>query len=325
MEQDKKNDILFSKIPARVNGTAAVDLVTSPKFDTIRQGVATNKLTKLSSSNIAGVNPITKVTSWNAENVKVFIAGYESKDRQLSSTTYRLLDALTVYFTECGSSNKTIEMPLQYFMDKCGLRDQKSARQQVKSELDILSSIQIEWQEKDGKDIRDYEKTSIIQAHGIKNGKIIAVLSDNFFDYLSSTYIMPYPKQLYRINAKKNPHSFFLLRKITEHKNMNNGKSNEDIIAVKTLLDAMPDLPKYEDIKKRGKIRELIIEPFERDMDYLTDTLEWVYMHRSNQELTDKELATLDYNTFENLMIKVYWKDYPDRTKKDRMLAFKKK
>ena len=48
-------------------------------------------------------------------------------------------------------------------------------------------------------------------------------------------------------------------------------------------------------------------------------------MHRSNQELTDHELATLDYNTFENLMIKVYWKDYPDRPKKDRMLAFKKK
>ena len=96
---------------------------------------------------------------------------------------------------------------------------------------------------------------------------------------------------------------------------MNVGKKNEDIIAVKTLLAVAPNLPSYEEVMATDRaLNRRIIEPFERDMDALEDTLTWTYCHSNNSPLTDGELASLSYDTFISLLIKTDWKQYPDQT-----------
>ena len=57
-----------------------------------------------------------------------------------------------------------------------------------------------------------------------------------------------------------------------------------------------------------------IIDPFERDMDALSDTLKWAYCHSNNTPLTDEELKNLNYDTFIELLIKTEWNNYPDQT-----------
>ena len=96
---------------------------------------------------------------------------------------------------------------------------------------------------------------------------------------------------------------------------MNVGKKNEDIIAVKTLLAAAPNLPSYEEVMNTDRaLSRRIIEPFERDMDALEDTLTWTYCRSNNTPLTDEELSSMSYDTFINLLIKIDWKQYPDQT-----------
>ena len=57
---------------------------------------------------------------------------------------------------------------------------------------------------------------------------------------------------------------------------MNIGKNNEDIISVKALLSDAPYIPSYEKVMKTGRqLNQRIIEPFERDMDALSETLCW--------------------------------------------------
>ena len=112
---------------------------------------------------------------------------------------------------------------------------------------------------------------------------------------------------------------------------MNVGKKNEDIMAVKTLLAAAPNLPSYEEVMNTDRaLNRRIIEPFERDMDALEDTLTWTYCHSNNSPLTDEELASFSYDTFLSLLIKTDWKLYPDQTarlerKADRIEQGKKR
>lgn len=317
-----KQDFLIVK---KLDSSVSADLVVNTQFDTIRQGKATNQLTKLTDASGYSYNAITGEALLSGGNINVFIDKYTDITRSLSPTTYRLLDALTVQFTNTGSSSTLIQLPLAEYMDRCGLRDVKSARAQVKAELDNLYRLSIEWSDKENGKNKDYAKTRICDSIGIKKGIILFNLTPAFYAYLSSTHIMPYPKQLYRINAQYNPHSFYFLRRISEHKNMNSGKTNEDIIAVKTLLDAAPMLPKYEELAEIGKIRERIIEPFERDMDNLADTLAWEYIHRNGQALSEEELSNFDYKLFATLMIKTTWKEYPERPTKKPAATKRKK
>lgn len=289
------------------------------QFDTIRQGKATNQLTKVTNAGgRASINPLSQQAIIQTQDIEVFIANYEEQTKDLSPTTYRLLDALTVKFTDNGSSGTLIELPLTEYMERCGLKDKKSARAQVQTELDNLYRISINWQDTDRKSgkQKDFIKVRLCDSVGIKKGIIFFNLTPVFFNYLSENPVMPYPKKLYRINAQYNPHSFYFLRRIAEHKNMNNGKSNEDIIAVRTLLESSPVMPLYEDIEKLGQIQQRIIEPFERDMDNLSDTLTWEYVHRNGVPLTDAELKNMSYELFSSLMIHTTWLEYPARVKK---------
>lgn len=321
--QMMQNSII--SVPQRVSERVSADSINITQFDIIRQGKATNQLTKISDKGRnTEYNDITGEARIKSGDITVFIDEYNEIAKGLSPTTYRLLDALTVQFTSTGASSTTIQLPLVDYMDRCGLKDVKTARAQVKAELDTLYNISIEWRDKANGKQQDYAKTRICDSVGIKKGIILFNLTPAFYSYLSNTHIMPYPKQLYRINAKYNPHSFYFLRRISEHKNMNKGKSNEDIIAVRTLLECAPEMPLYEDLAAVGKISERIIEPFERDMDNLSDTLSWEYCHRNGAALKEEELQGMNYALFSTLMIKTTWKEYPDREPVKKKPAAKK-
>lgn len=126
---------------------------------------------------------------------------------------------------------------------------------------------------------------------------------------------MPYPQQLWRLNSKRNPNSYYFLRKIAEYKNMNVGKASEDIISVKTLLAASPAMPTHRSVAAKDRhFSRSIIEPFERDMNALEETLVWEYCHSKGAPLTDEELENFNYELFRTLLIKITWKQYPDQT-----------
>ena len=286
-------------------------------FNTIRQGIATNTLTKIkpNTKRNTTIDPITGTATVTHENFTITIPNF-TKLANLKTSTYQLLDALTVKLTETGAKSPIVTLSLEEYMKKRKIKDKKEAREQAKADLEILFNAQISFKEKRKKGkAQDFHDIRIIDGKGIKNGIMTVSFGPAFYNILLGYPVMPYPAQLFTLNSKRNPNSFYLLKKITEHKNMNVGKKNEDIIAVKTLLSIAPDIPSYDEVMKADRhIDQRIIKPFERDMDALSDTIKWTYCHSNNTPLTDEELKSLDYSVFITLLIKTEWNEYPDQT-----------
>lgn len=286
-------------------------------FSTIRQGTATNALTKIKPSTKRNtiIDTITGTATITQGNLSITIPDF-TELTGFKTSTYQLLDALTVALTETGAKSPVVALSLEEYMKKRGLKDKKEARKQAKDDLETLFNATISFKEKRKKgQEQDFHDIRIIDSKGIRKGIINVTFGTAFYNILLGYPIMPYPAQLWALNSKRNPNSFYLLRKIAEHKNMNVGKKNEDIIAVKTLLAVAPNLPSYEEVMNTDRaISRRIIEPFERDMDALEDTLTWTYCHSNNTPLTDEELSSMSYDTFISLLIKTDWKQYPDQT-----------
>ena len=289
-------------------------------FSTIRQGTATNALTKIKPDEKRNmtVDPITGAAAITEGDFSINITDFSDLTSfKLKTTTYQLLDALTVALTEVGAKSPVVSISLDEYMKKRGLKDKKTTRKQVMNDLDALFNATISFKQKSkGKEF-DFHDMRIIDSKGIKNGIITVSFGTAFYNTLLGYTVMPYPSQLWRLNPNNNPNSFYLLRRIAEHKNMNISKKNEDIISVKTLLSSCPYLPTYDEVMAGDRaLNRRIIEPFERDMDALNETFKWSYCNSKNTPLSDAELINIDFELFKNLLIKIDWINYPDQTRR---------
>lgn len=116
---------------------------------------------------------------------------------------------------------------------------------------------------------------------------------------------MPLCKEIFALDTQKYPHSYHLFRKIQEHKNMNAGKRNENIISVKALLNAANGIPPPEEVKNRN-YKARIKKPFEDNMNAL-QLITWKYQNDN---------PDMDFDTFLNSNVIIDWKSYPDQTKR---------
>lgn len=306
-----------SSKPATVKPAVAPAEPKKPKdYSTIRQGTGTNALTKLKATEGKGltIDKITGDATIKSGDFILTIPKYEQLTG-LRTSTYQLLDAITVALTESGAKSPTVILPLDEYMRRRGLKDRKEAKAKAKADMEILRGSSISWEEKRGKKTESYAFVNIADSGEVRrNGDIVFTYGSTFYSILLGYPVMPYPTQLQTLNANSNPNSYYFLRKIAEHKNMNIGKKNENIIAVKTLLE-VAFLPSYEEVMRGNRnVQDRIITPFERDMDALQPTLSWNYCHSLNEPLTDEELASLDYDTFKDLLIFTSWHNYPDQT-----------
>ena len=172
----------------------------------------------------------------------------------------------------------------------------------------------------------------IITQKGIENAIISVTFTPEFIELLQNyNYkIMYVHKLLFKLDNKKYPCAYYFLRKISEHKNMNYGKDNANIISVTTLLKSVEcvehGIPSYEEVAKSDRHYDTrIIEPFERNMDTLDEVFTWEYCHSNGVALTDEELQNFNYEIFSNLLIKIFWRNYPERELKPKKLPAKKK
>ncbi len=319
-----RRSINISSIAEEAEARLSPSLITDKEknhsdFSTIRQGQGTNALTKIRA--IEGKNTTVDIITGEATirrgNYSLKIPNYREL-AGLKTSTYQLLDAITIALTESGAKDPTVILSIKDYMKRRELKDRKEARKQFTADLDVLLKTSLTWVEKRGKSSISYAGVNITDSWLWADAKKTAVaftFTQTFYNILKGYPVMAYPSQLQTLNSKRNPNSYYLLRKIAEHKNMNIGKKNEDIIAVKTLLDCSPFIPSYEEVMKGNRnIQDRIINPFERDLDVLADTLAWHYCHSNDSLLTDEELSSMSYEVFINSLIKITWRSYPNQT-----------
>jgi hypothetical protein len=276
------------------------------------QGKASNKLQKKITERIAKPAQFDLYGHGSIidHDFKLFIQGYKELENGVKQSAAMLLDSLMIKATNEGLKSTLITLPLREYMAMRGLRDEKETRAQVKQDINALERISFEYKGT-GKHRGAWLKISIAggTVGQIKNGDILFRFNQDFFDSFRASdtgklMYMYFPKEALQGSIKHNPYKYWLARKISEHKRMNLGKPNEDIIAVSTLIEACPNFPTYNDVMGAGRdITRRIIEPFERDLDALTESLSWHY--------ADTE-PPIDYTSFMTATVSIRWNNYPD-------------
>ena len=265
-------------------------------FGMVHQNSATNALTKIKPKE--GVNVTVDMFTGIAELKKggLTVVMKQFREINIRTSAFMLYDFLVMRLTENGAKSPVISVSLDDYMNIRGLQNPKEAREQVKEDLETLYNISISFEEK--------------RRGGSKSFHDLRVLSDKGIP------VMPYCKEIFKLDTNKYRHAYALYGKIQEHKNMNIGKKNENIISVKTLLDAASGIPTYDEVMKKNRaINENIIEPFQENMNALAPMITWEYCNIDGTSLYNTN-SEIDYQTFINLNVRVTWLEYPDQTKR---------
>lgn len=319
MGYEKGIDGRSSSVGKVLETSLQVNSVSMNSFRIMKQSSAMNKLSTL------------KVTQKNVEcsednavciekdNLRLYFDKLSDIGAGLKTTTHRLADALMIKFTETGSKEQVVTLSLDEYMKLCELKNKTEMRKQVNSDLKTLLSMRVSFQKSSNRE-QSMQDIKLCKDAKIKNNIIFFTFSEEFFIIMKTMPVMHYPEELFRLNLKKNPNSYYFLKKIAEHKKMNYFKKNADTISVKTLLDCTPELPSYEEVinSDRAVVRR-IIDPFERDMDALENTLKWDFCNSNGQKLTDYEVNNLNnYHIFYSLLVKIKWRSYPELKRKKK-------
>lgn len=316
-------------------------------YSNMLQGKATNALAHSSKRGLE-LNAFTGVGSLiTAEGVQVFLENFNSV--ALNVQSHKVLDALTLELTsnfphgkeataDQINKHRSVILSVDDYMELCGIKDKKEARKQLKEAVITLYNLSLEWDEvcyitPEGKKKRqkqilhhrlrlaDHTITDGSE-NPIKRGNVLFKFSYDIAEYLSHAYIMPYPDKLLTVNSKYNPHSYYIGRKLAEHHNMNIGKENASRISVRRIIEALPDLPSYDEIINTDakQITKRIIEPFERDLLALRDTYgiltSWKYCNSKGDELTEEQVESYSYSEWVQWLIEFELADYPDQSER---------
>lgn len=277
----------------------------------------------------------TEIDFDNICNVKM---NYQTK-RTLDMLTIKLTGQITKKETDANKINKArdVSLTVQEYMENCELKDKTAAYKQLTDAIRTIYEASLKGKKtvyektgkknKNGKPIYAEKKknfeTHILSAIEedadapiVKDGKIKVRFEYDLVEYLAHSPIMQYHKELFKINPKYNPHSYFIGRKLCLHHNMNKGKTNENRISVETLLASCPDLPSYEEIK--GEARQLskrIIDPIERDLDLLQAKgilSSWEYCRTGGEPIPQDQLEKRTYEIWSKWLIQFELADYPE-------------
>lgn len=296
------------------NSTHAITPSKPLDFYLLAQSPATNTLAKKLTTKITNPSQLDMYGNGKveAEDFRLFVRGYGELVNGVNQSAAMLLDSLMITATRDGLQSTLVKLPLKEYMAMRGLKDEKEIRAQVKRDIDALERVSFEYKGI-GKQKNAWLRVSIAggTVGQLKNGDIIFRFNQDFFDSFRASektkYLyMYFPREALQGNIRQNPYKYWLARKISEHKRINLGKPNEDIISVKTLVESCPNFPTYDEVMATDRaITRRMIEPFERDMDVFSEAFTWEY----TTEQPDS------YQTFIEAMIHVRWLNYPDTTK----------
>ena len=254
-------------------------------FNLILQGVPINSLMMIQNKNLQE-DRFTHTAETTVNGVTITIRNYNNL--KIDTTVFRFLDYLLVKMCknlpysriepvtdDKLSKWQVIKISIADYMKMINATDRKNVKSQIENSLITLQNINLSWTEK----LYKKKKTEymlfnmdIVSAFKPIRGGYLIQFDLKFLRYLSSfSYVMPFDINLFKINLHKNPHSYFMARRLLLHHNMNQKKSNSNVISVKSLLESL-NLPTYSEILNTTRQHTLRIrKPFERDMNHLKE------------------------------------------------------
>ena len=172
-------------------------------------------------------------------------------------------------------------------------KDAKSrARKAVKDEILSLAGVSWTFEDEGGNFVR------VPLAGGecsVVRGKVLFVFSAEFMRAVLGRNAgrLALDPSLLKVDERRHPHAMAIGYKLAAQSYMNIGGGNECTLSVSSLLDFVASIPTYEEVKASDRAyTRRMIEPMERDLDYLVEIgfLDyWDYCHSKGEPLTDEE------------------------------------
>ena len=150
------------------------------------------------------------------------------------------------------------------YMERRGIKDEKAAREQILNAFDEIGKISYSFPHSKNPNLR----VGIREASDIENGRAHFAITPSFYGIINRDKLLPLPVEALKINYRKNPNTYHIIRRIQQHRSWNMGEPNENVIGIPAILENCQELPKYEDVmKKSKKVTQLIAKPFMRDLE----------------------------------------------------------
>ena len=283
-------------------------------------------------------------TKWNVNTHKVW-----------EMSLHKLVDVLPrgeMATVEKIDKSRTVNISVKEFAQKCNISERNARdylneagktlyEMSIKCEIDEPKPIKKGRKKKNGENQqKHYIHHRVIsaitedeQGYMVINGAMSLKFDIDFAKYLSQhSRALPRHENIFHINSKNNPHSYYIANKLQEHYFMNIGKSNSNRISVRCLKEELPDLPTYDEVTCADGDRHIelrIIRPFERDMNALVETYGilnyWHYCTKNGEKLTDEQLQDYDYSDWNEWLIEFQLKEYPQQTESMRLAEHSEK
>lgn len=255
-----------------------------------------------------------------------------SADFSLEPSTQKLFTLAKIKYTTTG--NKEVVIPIHEYKDIMGLSNENKARVRVKEDLETLysMSIGIKYNKETKNKVSSEYNGRFFQSTYYENGKIVLKFTDDFAKYMDSGYQMPFPMKLLAIpcNRTKNPYVFAVGNKIYELCKLNaydkETKKKKDAFrtTVRTLLEVFylnglkrPDQIRNEakDSKKKPRLSQLIIEPFDNTLNTLEKegVIKYHYCYPKGETIPEEVLSkSVNFDEWINRSIEITYLDtYP--------------
>lgn len=339
---DKLNTILTStQLPDKELLTGE-SLEQPIGYRKLAQGKGPNALAQVTNKNftVDKMNP--SIATAEAGGVKVIT---DNIDTKLDDNALMVYDALALKLTAALPHGKHVaqtaltaidrarhvKITTREYMDLCGKKDRKAAREQLNEGIRALYGVSLEWDE----EFFDIEEGHVKPTHHkkhwslrildsvgddlsspVQNGEADLYFSMNLAKYLTQAPVMHHATALFKINRRKHPNAYRIGRKLELHHKMNRDKPNENRISTLALLRAVPGIPTYEEVMagSRQVTREIIrkledgLLALQRDYHILES---WSYCNSGGIPLTQEQVDDYGYDEWCTWLIDYKLRDYP--------------
>lgn len=265
-------------------------------------------------------------------NTQIIIPGELTDSLKIDARTDRTLKALEMRIPEGKRYGKDevarIEtVTIDELMEQFGLRDKKAARESIKQDLKLLSSLSLEIEDDKG----NWTRIPVAgDTFSLNRGHINGAFSPSFIQLTRNGFTEHFDKRLMTVDMKKYQQAWPIGIKLMNHTGANLGKPNENLLSVAKLLEYVKSIPSEDEVREGSRARaytRCIIEPLENGLNHLVDRgvlNHWDYCHSKGEPLTDEEQdarfdaktgkeKALDYEIAKDVLITWELSEQPSR------------
>lgn len=234
--------------------------------------------------------------------------------------TKRTLDIILTHFKENGCKYPDNSFSIEYFMSMSRFTSKREAITALNQAFNILQhtivyvksvGVQKYWNNIFNRDIKLFKELSFTKRKGQKICHY--EFYEDYFDIIKSWNTgVPVSVKLLKLGLKYS-HAYYLGRRLFNHSKMNASAKNQNFISVKSVLEALPTLPKENDVDIYNLKKQIQI-PFEESLEKLVKeeilTPNYTFYNKGKEPLTNTQLCSMNFKLFKNLYLEFELADY---------------